>query len=485
MVDSHFCGHMAEERLKHKAVKGVLWRMGETGGRSLMQFVVSAILARLIMPDQFGMIAMLGIFLSVSNVFIDSGFADALIRKNNRTQADCSTVYWFNVIISIVCYIIIFISAPLASRFYGMPQLTTLLRVMSVTIVIVSFSGVHRTLLTADMKFNALTKYNLFATFISAVVGVGMALLDFQVWALVGQSITSAVVRTISVWMKVKWRPSFIISKDSLKEFFSFGSKMLASSLLNTVYSNIYSIVIGKIYKAAELAYYNRAYSLLEIGSTTPTTVLQSVTYPTLCKLQDDSEALKNGYRRILKLCCFITFPMCVGMGAVAFPLITVIYTDVWIYSATLLSIVAFASMWFPMHAINLNLLIVKGRSDLFFRLEVIKKIQGVIILCVTLPFGLEAMCYGSVASSLLCLVWNTYYTGKFLHMTILHQIRDLIPTLILCGVMYAGARTTAHLLGNDLISLISSIAVGVAIYMGGALIFKFPEVRELKNLKK
>ncbi|WP_303644775.1 oligosaccharide flippase family protein, partial [Bacteroides caecimuris] len=293
------------------------------------------------------------------------------------------------------------------------------------------------------------------------------------------------LISAICVWYKVKWRPSLIVSRASLREFFGFGSKLLGSSLLDTLYSNIYSIVIGKVYKAADLAFYNRGRSLADMTTSLPTGILQSVTYPTLCKLQHDDEALKRGYRRTLRLASFIIFPMCVGLGAVAYPLIKVLYTDVWMFSASLLSIMAFSMMWYPIHAINLNYLIVKGRSDLFFKLEVIKKIQGVTIMCITIPMGLEAMCYGGVVSSILSLIWNTHYTGKFLKMSILDQLNDLKGTLLLCAVMYLAARGVAMYMGDGIMSLVCSIATGAAIYIGGALLFRFPEVKELKTLKK
>ena len=475
----------ANQSLKHKAVSGVLWRIGEQGANQVISLAISVILARLIMPDQFGMIAMLSVFVAVAGVFIDSGFSSALIRKNNRTQADCSTVYWFNIAVSVACYLVLFVCAPLVSDFYGMPQLTSILRVTSLGFVIGSVAGVQRTLLSAEMDFKALTKFNVLGVLVSGIVGIVLAYLDFKVWALVFQSLTSTTVGAICVWYKVKWRPSFIFSKESFKEFFGFGSKLLGSRLLDTLYNNLYSIIIGKVFRSADLAFYNRASALTNITAHMPTGILQSVTYPTLCKLQEDDEALKNGYRRTLRLAAFVIFPICLGVGAVAYPLINVMYTDRWIYAATLLSIIVFSQMWYPIHAINLNYLIVKGRSDLFLKLEVIKKIQGVAMLCVTVPFGLEAMCYGAIATSLLCLVWNTHYNGKFLGMGIMTQLRDLFPTLLLSLAMFACARITAGLLGMGWLSLVCSVAVGAAIYLGGAWIFRFPELKELKDIRK
>ncbi len=476
---------MTEESLKHKAVNSVLWRIAEQGGKQGIYFVVSVILARLIMPDQFGLVAMLTVFTAVAGVFIDSGFSTALTRKTNRTQADCSTVYWFNIVISAICYVILFFCAPLIADFYEMPQLTDILRVTALSLIIGSLTGVHRTLLSAELRFKELTKFNLLSILFGGAVSVIMAYMGFQVWALVVQGLVVTIVSTIYVWHKVNWRPTMTFSRESFREFFGFGSKLLASSLLDTIFSNIYSITIGKFYRAADLAFYNRASSLTNMTSSMPTGILQSVTYPTLCKLQGNDEALKSGYRRTLRISAFVIFPLCVGIGAVAFPLINVLFTSVWIYAATLLSIMAFSSMWYPIHAINLNYLIVKGRSDLFFRLEVIKKIQGVIMLCITIPMGLEAMCWGSVVTSILCLIYNTYYTGKFLKLSILQQFHDLLPTLLLCAVMYAASRSIANLMDNDLLSLICSVSAGAVIYIGGALIFRFPEIKELKSLRK
>lgn len=477
---------MAENQsLKHKAVSGVLWRIVEQGANQVITLAISVILARLIMPDQFGMIAMLSVFTAVAGVFIDSGFSSALIRKNDRTQEDCSTVYWFNIVVSVGCYLILFVCAPLVSDFYNMPELASILRVTSLGLVIGSLAGVQRTLLNAEMNFKALTKFNVFGVLISGVVGVVLAYFDFKVWALVFQSLTSTAVGAIFVWYKVKWRPSFVFSKNSFKEFFGFGSKLLGSRLLDTLYTNLYSIIIGKVFRSADLAFYNRASALTNMTAQMPTGILQSVTYPTLCKLQDDDVALKNGYRRTLRLAAFVIFPLCLGVGAVAYPLINVLYTERWIYAATLLSIIVFSQMWYPIHAINLNYLIVKGRSDLFLKLEVIKKIQGVAMLCVTVPFGLEAMCYGGIASSLLCLVWNTRYNGKFLGMGIIAQLRDLLPTLLLSLGMFICVRMTAGMLGMGLLSLLCSVAVGIVIYLGGAVIFRFPELKELKYIRK
>lgn len=476
---------MAGASLKRQAFHSIIWKILETGGIQFIQFAISVVLARLVLPDQFSAIAMLSIFLAIAETFVNSGFSSALIRKTDRTQADCCTVFYFNIAVALISYIILFFIAPFVADFYSIPELTILLRVMSLTIVISSFAAIHRTLFTAQMDFKTLAVYNMIALVISGVVGIILAYKGFQVWALVAQALVSSVLGAIFVWFKSSWRPSWMFSKLSLKEFFGFGSKLLASGLLNTVYSNIYGVVIGKFFARADLAFYNRAQSLTTMTSSTPTDVLQSVTYPTLCKMQDNEDRMREGYRNIITISSFVIFPLCLGIGAVSYPLINVLYTDVWIYAATLLQIIVFAGMWYPIHAINLNLLIVKGRSDLFFRLEIIKKIVGIGILGATIPLGLEAMCYGKIVSSIISLIINTHYTGKFLDMGIWQQAKDFSPALILSLVMFAACKALSTFMGNGWESLVASILLGFVIYFGGAIIFRVKGLQLLLNLRK
>lgn len=476
---------MAEISLKRQAFHSILWKIFETGGIQFIQFAISVVLARLVMPDQFSAIAMLSIFLAVAETFVNSGFSSALIRKSDRTQADCCTVFYFNIAVATISYIILFFIAPFVADFYNIPELTILLRVISLTIIISSFGAIHRTLFTAQMNFKTLALFNMGALLISGFIGIYLAYKGFQVWALVMQSLVGSALGTIFAWYKSPWRPSLMFSKQSFKEFFGFGSKLLASGLLSTIYSNIYGVVIGKFFARADLAFYNRAQSLTTMTASTPTTVLQSVTYPTLCKIQDNDDRLREGYRNMIKVSSFVIFPLCLGIGAVSYPLINVLYTDVWIYAATLLQIIVFAGMWYPIHAINLNLLVVKGRSDLFFRLELIKKGVGIIILIITLPIGLEAMCYGSIVSSIISLIINTYYTNKFIGMSIVRQLKDIFPSLILSVAMFVACKMLSLVMGNDWDSLIASILLGIVIYLGGAIIFRVQGLDLLLNIRK
>lgn len=476
---------MVEPSLKKRTFHGVIWKIVETGGTQFIQLVVSIFLARLVMPNQFSAIAMLSIFLALARVFVDSGFSSALMRKPNRTQTDCCTVFYSNIIISVITYIILFFCAPLVADFYELPELIILLRVMALCIIIGAFSAVQKTLFTVEMNFKALAYYNMAALVISGCVGIYMAYKGFQVWALVAQSILNTTINTIFVWYKSTWRPSILFSTKSLKEFFKFGSKLLSSQLLNTFFNNIYGVVIGKIFARPDLAFYNRAQVLNNMTSTTPTYVIAGVSYPAFCKMQEDNDRLREGYRKMIIICSFIIFPLSLGIGGVSFPLINVLYTEAWIYAATLLQIIIFAGMWYPIHAINVNFLLVKGRSDIVLRIEVIKKVVAVLIMCITIPLGLEAMCAGGIVSSLISLFINTHYTGKFLGMGIMQQAKDFGPYLILSFVMFLGCKTCSTIMGNGIDSLVISILLGIIIYLGGAIIFKLKGLKLLLTLRK
>jgi len=476
---------MAAQSLKKQTVHGILWRTAETGGNQIIQFVISIILARLILPEQFAAIAMLSIFLAVASDFISSGFPYALMRKTDRTQIDCCTVFYFNIIVSVLAYIVLYAVAPFVAKFYNLPELVAILRITSLTLIIGAVGRIQYTLFSAELDFKLITKLNLIATFVSGICGVILAYLDFQVWALVFQSIISNALGTVLIWIKSPWRPTWVFSWDSLSNFFSYGSKLLATSLLSTLYVNMYGVVIGKFFPHRELAFYNRSVGLSNLMSSTPTNVLTTVTFPVLCKLQDNLSDLRIKYRQMLSLSAFIIFPLCLGIGAISYPLINVLYTKTWIGAAVLLQILVFSAMFRPIHAINLNLLQVIGRSDLFFRLEIIKKVIAVILLCITLPMGLNAMCYGEVILSITSLFINTHYTGKLLDLGFLKQIRDIMPSLLLSLVLFSICKLVSSYLGLGLSSLLISIPIGIIFYLGIAFILRFNEFELLKSIIK
>ena len=476
---------MSTESLKQKTTKGIFWSTIERFSNQGMSFLFSVILARMLDPSDFGIIAMITIFFAVAQSFVDSGFSNALVRKTDRREEDLSTCFYFNIGVGIMAYIVLFLIAPLVASFYNQPILSPIIRITGLGVVLNSLCVVQQALFTIKIDFKSQAKVTLSATIISGIVGVVLAYQGYGVWALVWQGVVMTSARMALLWLMSKWRPTTGFSKSSFNYLFGYGSKLLASGLLDTIYNNIYPIVIGKFYTPAQLGNYSRALSFAQLPSSNITSILQRVTFPVLSTIQDDIPRLQANYRRLLKLSAFIVFPLMMGLAAVAFPMIRIVLTPKWEGCSLYLQIICFALMWYPIHAINLNLLQVKGRSDLFLRLEIIKKIVGVCIMCITIPLGITAMCIGMVASSLISLFINTYYTGKLIDIGYLKQMRDLTPifinSLIMGGIVYFSIQIS----DNDILQLSLSIIVGVLSYIGGASMITRSELKEFLNLFK
>lgn len=472
------------DSLKSKTVKGTVWSTLERFSVQGIQFIVMVIMARILTPEDYGLVGMLAIFIAVSQSLIDSGFSQALIRKLDRSEVDNSTVFYFNIAVGILLYFLLFISAPLIARFYNEPLLIPLTRVIGLSLIFNSLVVVQRALLTINLDFKTQAKASLVGVVISGAIGISLAYTGFGVWAIVWQQISNLTVITILLWILSRWKPILAYSWKSFRELFGFGSKLLASGLLDTLYRNMYLIVIGKVFRASDLGYYTRAHQFTDFASSNITGIFQRVTYPVLCTIQNDDQRLSDVYRRLLKTSAFIIFPLMMGMAAVAKPMILSFLTGKWLFSAVLVQILCFSMMWHPVHAINLNLLQVKGRSDLFLRLEIIKKILGVAMLCITLPLGLVPMCWGMLANSLIALLINTHYTGKLIHLGFIRQMKDLMPTLLLSlatgGIVYLTI-STIHL--NSWLTLSIGITEGIAIYTLAAKILQFKEFSELLSI--
>ena len=448
-----------------------------------IQFLVMIIMARLLTPKDYGLVGMVAIFIAVAQSLVDSGFSQALIRKQNRTETDNSTVFYFNIVVGVLLYFILFAIAPWVADFYDSPELTALMRVVCLSVVFNSLVVVQRALLTVNIDFKTQAKASLTAAIVSGVIGIGMAYFGFSYWAIVAQQLVNLGLNTLLLWIFAHWRPRWTYSWSSFRELFTFGSKLMVSGLLDVIYRNMYLLVIGKVFTASSLGHYTRAHQFAEFPSSNLTGIIQRVTYPVLCQIQNDDERLALIYRRFLRVSAFFIFPLLVGLSAVAEPFILLLLKEQWLFASTLLQIICFGMMWYPIHAINLNLLQVKGRSDLFLKLEVIKKIMAVIILCITVPMGLVAMCVGQIFSSIICLIINTHYTGKLIQVGFLRQMRDLLPTLLLSLTMWGVVYFIISFLTGSLLQLITGICVGVVYYIAFAFLFRFPELKELLSI--
>lgn len=474
------------DSLKNKTVKGTVWSSLERLSVQGIQFVVMIIMARILTPTDYGLIGMLAIFIAVSQSLIDSGFSQALIRKQDRSEIDNSTVFYFNIGVGSVLYFLLFFSAPLIARFYKEPQLILITRVIGLSLVFNSLAVVQRALLTINLDFKTQAKASFVGAVISGALGITMASIGFGVWAIVWQQITNLAIVSLLLWILSKWKPIWVYSWKSFKELFGFGSKLLVSGLLDTIFRNIYLIVIGKFFKASDLGYYTRAQQFTDFASSNISGIFQRVTYPVLCTIQDDDIRLCDVYRRLLKTSAFIIFPLMMGLAAVAKPMVISFLTEKWIYSAVLIQTLCFSQMWYPVHSINLNLLQVKGRSDLFLKLEIIKKLITVIILFITLPLGLIPMCLGMIVTSIISLIINTHYTGKLINLGFFKQMIDLLPSLLLSIITGITVYfTVTYIPMESWVALCVGVVEGCLLYTGLAKIFKFSEFSELLSIIK
>jgi O-antigen/teichoic acid export membrane protein len=437
-------------------------------------------MARLLDPSDYGVIGMLAIFLAIAQVFIDSGFSNALIRKQDRTETDFSTVFYFNIGIGILFYLALFFTSPFIAGFYKTPILTNVTRVVALNLLFNSLGVVQRAKLTILIDFKTQAKASLIAVVLSGIAGLGMAYTGFGVWALVFQSVLNAGLNLMFLWIFIPWKPLPVFSVSSFKDLFAYGSKLLVSALIDTTYKNMYTMVIGKKFQAVELGYYTRADQFAQFPSANLTGIFQRVTFPILSGIQDDDERLKAAYRQYLRIAAFIIFPLMCGLAAIAKPFILLVLTEKWSGVIVLLQVVCFSFMWYPVHAINLNLLQVKGRSDLFLRLEIIKKCVGIAILCVTIPMGITAMCAGSIVSSIIALVINTYYTGKLISVDFIRQMKDLLPILGSALLMALVVYGVSNMFDHTVLNLLCGIMSGIVCYL---LVHTIAKSKELKLL--
>lgn len=452
--------------LKQQTLRGTLWSSIERFSVQGVQFLILILMARILSPDDYGMVGMLAIFLAVAQSLIDSGFSNALIQKVHCSETDYSTVFWFNIVVGLLLYGLLWVCAPFIAEFYRLPLLTEITRVIAWVLFFNSLTVVPRALLSSRIDFRTQAKASIVAAVVAGVVGVVGAYGGWGVWSIVAYTLCNSVINAALLWLFLRWKPRWIFSGASFQQLFSFGSKLMVSGVIDTLYKNLYTLVIGRRFAATDLGYYTRADQFAQFPSSNLTGILQRVTYPVLCNIQDEDERLRGAYRKFLRLSAFVIFPLMVGLSVLATPLVTVVLGPQWEPAGELLTLLALCGMWYPIHAINLNLLQVKGRSDLFLKLEIIKKLIGIGILCLTVPLGIKAMCIGSIVSSLLGLVVNTYYTQKLISLGFIRQMRDLMPTLVYVATMGLVVWIVAGCFESNVWKLIAGIMVGCVWYI-------------------
>lgn len=474
---------MVEQSLKDKTVKGASWSFIDSIAGQGITFLVGLVLARLLTPEEYGLIGIITIFIAVFNSIVDSGFSNALIRKNDAKDIDYNTVFISNLVVSVVLFGVLFLCAPVISRFFNQPQLIPLLRVMGSIVIINAFAIIQRTIFVKNVDFKTQTKVSLISSITSGVVGIGMAVSGCGVWSLVGQQISRQFLNSAFLWLYSSWYPKLQFSFQSFKELFRFGWKLLVSGLIDTVWREIYQVVIGKCYAPATLGQYTRAQQFASLCSSNLTTVVQRVSFPVLSSVQDDKERLKNGYKRIIKVTMLLAFTLMLGLTAVSEPMILVLVGEQWLPCVPFLQIICLQMMLYPLHSLNLNMLQVQGRSDLFLRLEIIKKIIAIGPLLLGVFVDIYWMLGGSVLIGLISYYLNAYYSGPFLNYSIKEQVKDILPSFGVAVAMAVPVFVMSFIPMNPFILLPLQIVVGAVITIGICEATKLPEYLEIKGI--
>ncbi|MBE6062868.1 MAG: lipopolysaccharide biosynthesis protein [Clostridium butyricum] len=475
------------KNLTSKTINGLIWSFSELIMNQGFSVIIQVILARLLLPEDFGLIGMITIFISISTSIIDSGLSNALIREEKINDKECSTVFYFNLIISVLVYIILFLVAPYVGHFFNENRLIYILRILAVNIIIDAFGIIQRILLTRKIDFKTQTKISILASVISGIIGIIAARMGLGVWSLIIRAIFMSLIQSILLFVYNKWIPRLVFDICDFKKLFNFGWKMLISSLMDTLYSNLYYIIIGKFFSVLDLGYYTNACKLKDAASKSMTGAVQKVTYPVLSQLNnDDSVRLKNGYKKILKCTAFIIFPVMIGLASSGKLLITIVLGEKWIDSIFYFQILCFEAMLYPLHVINLNILQVKGRSDLFLKLEIIKKGLGLllIIAALYLKTGIYGILGVAVIDSYISYYINSFYSKYLINYSFKEQVRDLMPSFVMTFIMGMAVCLFEHYISlPNILMLVSQIMIGIIIYIIEGLIFKSEELNIFLNL--
>lgn len=476
---------MQQESLKNKSIKGIWGSAIERFSVQGATFILNIVIARMVSPAEYGLIAMLGIFIAVAQMFIDSGFSNALIQKKQKSEVDFSTAFYFNVVVGLLVYALLWLCAPFVADFYNQPLLKDIMRVIGINIILSSFSIVQRAKMTIELDFTTQAKASLIGVILSGMVGITMAYFGYGVWALATQAVLSTLLYTIMMWVFARWRPTLSYSWQSFRALFSFGSRYLLTGLINTIYVNMYTLVIGKKFAASDVGFYNRASTIGQFPSMNISYIITRAMYPTMCGIQDQDKQLSDYFLQTLRMACFIIFPMSIGLAAVAHPLINLVLTEKWGYAASLLQILCLAYMWYPIMSINHTILTVKGRTDYFLRAEIIKKSMGVVIMIASLPLGIEALCWGLLLYSFVDMGVSIFFAKKIVSTGYMAQIKTILPLVLLSFAMGAVVLLVTSIFDSLLLKLVFGVASGAVSYLGLSYVLKFDELKTVLDLLK
>lgn len=450
----------------NKSVQTTFWAFAEKIGYTGVQFVISVILARLLSPDDYGVVALLLVFITLGQVFVDSGFGNGLIRKEKCSNDDYSTAFYFNLLVSLLIYSILYIAAPFISEFYNLPILVPVIRVYGVCLIINSLTIVQNSVLTRSLNFKAMALYRIVSGTLSGIIAIILAYFDFGVWSLVSQTLLMSFIYLLLANYETRWVPSFIFNKDSFRYLWGFGSKMLLSGLISSLYSNMYSLVIGKVYSKGDLGYFNRGHSLGTLLPGLLQTSFGKSTFPLLAQNQNDMEKLKELYRSYTRVVALISFPIVIIIALLAHPLILFLLSEKWNGAVFYMQVFSISSILLPVGIINMNLLMALGRSDMMLKADIIKKTIGISVILLLASYGVKILALGSMGMDIFIYVVNLYFVKKVMNFSYFSQIKDMGPYLIASIVMGLGVYLFVSIIPVLLCKLVLGFVIGIAIYI-------------------
>ncbi|WP_347841423.1 lipopolysaccharide biosynthesis protein [uncultured Draconibacterium sp.] len=470
--------------LKQKTISGLTWSAIDQMANLGITFIVGIILARILTPREFGLIGMITIFIAVSNTFINSGFTQALIRKKDCSDTDYSTVFYFNLVISVCFFLLLYNTSAAISNFFDEPELKLILQVLGVLLIIDALGLIQKTILTKAINFKLQAKISLISSIASGIISIAMAYKGFGVWSLVAQRISRQLLRTMLLWIWNHWIPLLKFSRESFKELFGFGSKLLISGLIDTLYQQIYLLVIGKFFSAQELGHYTRADQFKNLPSQNLNGIISQVTYPVLSSIQDDVPRLKSNYTKLIRSTMFITFVLMIGLAAVAEPMVITLIGEKWRPSIILLQMLCFVGMFYPLQALNLNMLTVLGRSDLFLKLEIIKKGLAIPTIIIGIFWGIKIMIFGMFINTFIAYYLNSYWSGKMIGYSTKQQIKDILPSLFIALLMGSIVYLVGHFASfSSLWILLIQLFLGAIFILIVGELIKFKDYIFLKTI--
>lgn len=464
---------MDSKNTKSKVLSSLMWKLLERSGTQGIQFIVQIVLARILLPNDYGIIALIAIFITVANVFVQSGFNTALIQKKDATEEDFSSVFYLSLFIAIILYALIFFASPYIAYFYKTPELISVLRVLSITLIFGAFNSIQNAIISRRMEFKKLFASSIGAIILSGITGIVLAYIGLGVWALVAQQLVNQLSVTAILWFTVKWRPKLIFSFSKINKLFSYGWKLLLSALIDTLYMNLRSLIVGKIYSPSMLGYYNRGDQFPQLIVSNINGSIQSVMLPTLSSEQDNKQKVKELVRRSIVTSSFLLFPMMIGLAVVGESLIKIILTDKWLPCVPFMQIFCLSYALWPIHTANLQAINALGRSDIFLKLEIIKKLMGIIILIISMFLGVYAIAVGTLISGIISTFINAHPNLKLLNYSYTEQIKDIMPSFIISIIMGIIIYPIKFMNNSVIIILIIQIIIGIVIYFGLAKLFK------------